>query len=429
MDVAERPWGGCGKCLVGVRRLFRMEAATTSPERQRQDVLTAAVSIGGHIIGWADVWEVSGATDPVTRPWLGPWLRDEMGSYGGLVAAAVDRLGRNVVGCLNTGYKMRDEGKLLLTHGHDGPWNLDDPADENRFTVEAWGAQMELRSIQRRNRDATVKARTAGRPEHQPSCGFRYVRKVMNGRVDSVELHSHAAFVMRNVAQRILADPMNVTPSSEAARLNRIGELAPADHTDVMYGKPARGRRWYPTSLKNILLSEAALGYLMHRGKPVIDQEGNPVRLCEELWDRMTHDALKKALAARDVPFKRKPRHSNSNHPYLLTRISPHRRCREDQRCREAVLPGPVRGGRGPSVARERMALPPGLSFHGSAGLRRTAVASAAAGSRRSRWTNLSGRPVVPGRTRWLPVARCAVSSSGSRRARWPGVRACPSLI
>ncbi|MEU2609007.1 hypothetical protein [Streptomyces albus] len=69
----------------------------------------------------------------------------------------------------------------------------------------------------------------------------------MNGRVDSVELHPHAAVVIRNVAQRILADPMNVTPRSEAARWNRIGELAPADHTDVMYGKPARGRRWYPT--------------------------------------------------------------------------------------------------------------------------------------------------------------------------------------
>ncbi|WP_328743514.1 hypothetical protein OG436_34300 [Streptomyces caniferus] len=48
-------------------------------------------------MGWADDWEVSGATDPVTRPRLGPWLRDERGPYDGLVAAAVDRLGRNVV--------------------------------------------------------------------------------------------------------------------------------------------------------------------------------------------------------------------------------------------------------------------------------------------------------------------------------------------
>ncbi|WP_240555358.1 hypothetical protein [Streptomyces albus] len=87
--MAERPWGGCGKCLVGVRRLSRMEAATTSPGRQWQDVLTAAVSIGGYIVGWAGDGEVSGATDPVTRLRLGPWLRDEMGSYDGLVAAAV----------------------------------------------------------------------------------------------------------------------------------------------------------------------------------------------------------------------------------------------------------------------------------------------------------------------------------------------------
>lgn len=52
-------------------------AGASSPERQRENVLTAAASVGAHIIGWADDWEVSGATDPVFRPKLGPWLRDE----------------------------------------------------------------------------------------------------------------------------------------------------------------------------------------------------------------------------------------------------------------------------------------------------------------------------------------------------------------
>ncbi|WP_326734724.1 recombinase family protein [Streptomyces sp. NBC_01022] len=158
-----------------------MKLATSSPERQRDNVLTAAASVGAHIIGWADDWEVSGATDPVSRPKLGPWLRDERGPYDGLVAAAVDRLGRNVVDCLNTGYKMRDEKKMLVTYGHDGPWALDDPADENRFTMEAWGAQMELRAIQRRNRDATIKIRAACWPKGKPSYGFQYVRRVMGG--------------------------------------------------------------------------------------------------------------------------------------------------------------------------------------------------------------------------------------------------------
>ncbi len=119
--------------------------------------------------------------------------------------------------------------------------------------MEAWGAQMELRAIQRRNRDATVKTRAAGRPKGKPSYGFQYVRKVMGGKIDQVELHPHASEVLRNVARRILADPDNVTCSSEAARLNRAGELSPADHLAVMYGKPSGGRPWLPQSLKNIL--------------------------------------------------------------------------------------------------------------------------------------------------------------------------------
>ncbi|MFG2587986.1 recombinase family protein [Streptomyces sp. NPDC048438] len=179
-----RPYDGCGKCLLGVRRLSRVKLAMSSPERQRENVLTAAASDGAHIIGWADDWEVSGATDPVSRPELGPWLRDERGPYDGLVAAAVDRLGRNVVGCLNTGFRTRDEKKMLAMYGHDGPWELDDPADENRFTMEAWA---------RRWNSARSTARTATPPSRpvQPAVrranrlAVSYVRKVMGGSTTS----------------------------------------------------------------------------------------------------------------------------------------------------------------------------------------------------------------------------------------------------
>ncbi|WP_241827181.1 recombinase family protein [Streptomyces graminilatus] len=234
-----------------------------------------------------------------------------------MVAAVVDRLGRNVVDCLNTGYKMRDEKKMLVTYGHDGAWDLDDPADGNRFTMEAWGAQMELRAIQRRNRDATIKTRAAGRPKGKPSYGFQHVRKVMGGKIDHVELHPHASEVIREVARRILADPDNVTTSSEAARLNRAAELSPADHLAVMYGKLAGGRPWSPQSLKNIRLPEATLGHLMHRSRPVLGRDGNSVRLCEGLWDRATHEALKKAVLDRKAPWTR-----HSNREYLLTYVA-----------------------------------------------------------------------------------------------------------
>ncbi|MDH6130832.1 hypothetical protein P3T37_000199 [Kitasatospora sp. MAA4] len=73
-----------------------MQAATSSPARQRDPILDAAGRAGGHIIGWADDWEVSGASDPFTRPKLGPWLKGLHGPYDGLAASAVDRIGRDV---------------------------------------------------------------------------------------------------------------------------------------------------------------------------------------------------------------------------------------------------------------------------------------------------------------------------------------------
>ncbi|WTS35791.1 recombinase family protein [Streptomyces sp. NBC_00111] len=303
--MIERAYDGCGRCYIGVRRLSQMSASTSSPERQREDVLAAVKAVGGHVIAWADDWEVSGATDPMTRPRLGPWLRGERGPYNGIAGSAVDRLGRNLVDCLNTGYMMRDSGLALLTYGHDGPWNLDDANDENRFTMEAWGAQMELRAIQRRNRDATAKARAAGRVKAKPSYGYRFVRLVPTGAVDHVALHEHAASVIRNVARRILADPQKTTPSSEAARLTRAGELSPSDHRAVMYGRPVAGAPWRSSGLREILMSEAALGYLIHKGRAVIGENGHPVRIAEPLWDRATHEALVRVIKQR-----------GANHPH-----------------------------------------------------------------------------------------------------------------
>ncbi|MEU7190521.1 recombinase family protein [Streptomyces sp. NPDC045369] len=293
-------YDGCGNCLLGVRRLSRKTDSTNSPEKQQNHILSAVEAVGGHVIAWADDWEVSGATDPLTRPKLGPWLRDEMGPYSGIAGAAVDRIGRNVVDVLNTGYAMRDAGKLLVTYGHDGPWDLNDPNDENRFTMEAWGAQMELRAIQKRNRDETQRARAAGQPKQKNRYGYRFVRLIPTGNVDHVELDPVASLILRDVAERILADETGtVTVHTEAARLNRAGVLSPADHRAVMYGRKPKGTLWNAKALKRMLTSEASLGYLMHDERPVIGRDGHAIRIAEPLWDHATRDALIKKTAAK----------------------------------------------------------------------------------------------------------------------------------
>ncbi len=47
---------------------------------------------------------------------------------------------------------------------------------------------MELRAIQKRNRDETIRARNAGEPKQRPSYGYMYVRLAPMAKIDHVAL-------------------------------------------------------------------------------------------------------------------------------------------------------------------------------------------------------------------------------------------------
>lgn len=174
--------------------------------------------------------------------------------------------------------------------------------------MESFGAQMELRAIQKRHRDETLRARAAGQPKQRPSYGYRYVRLTAVGKVDHVQIDPVAAEIIREVAERILTDGTDtITVSTEAARLTRAGVPSPADRRAAMYGREPSGQPWRSSALELILTSEAALGYLMHGGRPVIGRDGHPVKLAPELWDRATRDQLI-AKTAPNRKVRRAPR-------------------------------------------------------------------------------------------------------------------------
>jgi site-specific DNA recombinase len=293
-------YDGCGKCLVGVIRLSRMTDKTSSPQKQAGHILTAAAAAAAHITGWAVDLEVSGATDPLTRPGLGPWLRGENGDYDGIAAYDVARVGRNVRDVLNTQQLLTDQGRLIVTADHDGVWDFSDPNQENEWMIKAWGSQMELRAIQKRNRHESDRARQAGDPKQRPSYGYMFVRLSPTAKVDHVAIDDVAAEVIREVARRILADTTGkITCATEAARLNREQVPAPSDRRAQLYARPAKGHAWTAKTVKHILTSEAALGYLMHDGRPVTGPDGKPTRIAPPLWDRPTRDALVAKTAPR----------------------------------------------------------------------------------------------------------------------------------
>ncbi|MEV0038566.1 recombinase family protein [Streptomyces sp. NPDC050804] len=326
-DIPEiTPYDGCGLCLVGVRRLSRKSDATHSPGKQRDKIIAAVEAVGGHIIAWADDWEVSGSTDPKTRPGFGPWLRGEKGPYDGIAGSAVDRIGRNVRDILETAYSNHEAGRSLITADHVGIWNLDDPNEENELTIKALGAQMEHRSIRTRNRDDVQNWRRDGRKRGTLSYGYIYVRRSVHGGVDHVALDEEhfdqdpgvlAVENAREFASRILVDETGlITPATEAARLTRARVLSPLDRRRVQYGREPLGTPWSDITVRQILTSEASLGYLMHAGKPVIGKDGSPIQIAPPLWSPETRLALVKKLAPK-TRGKRAPKST-----YMLTELS-----------------------------------------------------------------------------------------------------------
>ena len=70
-------------------------------------------------------------------------------------------LGRNVRDTLNTQAMLTEQGRIIVTADHVGVWDFTDSNQENEWLAKAWGSQMELRAIQKRNRDETERARAA----------------------------------------------------------------------------------------------------------------------------------------------------------------------------------------------------------------------------------------------------------------------------
>ena len=81
---------------------------------------------------------------------------------------SVERVGRNVRDTLNTQALLTDQDRVIVTADHDGVWDFSDPNQENEWLIKAWGGQMELRAIQKRNRDETIRARENGEPKQRP---------------------------------------------------------------------------------------------------------------------------------------------------------------------------------------------------------------------------------------------------------------------
>jgi DNA invertase Pin-like site-specific DNA recombinase len=344
-------------------RLSSMRDTSDSPEKQIEHCRGEAAANGGHIIGWAVDLDVSGATNPFMRKGFGPWLRGEEGPYNGVIASAVDRIGRTLVDVLVTAYHLRDNGKLIITRGHNGPWDLYDSNDELAFSFQAMAAQSELRNIQRRSGESRERQRKTGQKVGRLAYGYRYMRKGESRVVEGIAIDPAILAILKESGDRLLADRTGlITVTSEARRLTLKGVLTDTDYRRVLRGLEPDGIAWNGSTLKAILTSLATQGYYLENGKPVIGPKGEPIRIAPPMWSYSKHLALVEKLAPKPLKKKRAPKADYigleisvcgtcGNRLYYQKRPPNARTCKDEYRCKarmnglpggEACKPSPV---------------------------------------------------------------------------------------
>ncbi|MFD9629778.1 recombinase family protein [Streptomyces violascens] len=290
--------------LRGVRciRLSVRTDETTSPERQREsdDIAAAALGIDfgeGDALREAVDLDVSASkVGPFERPQLGEWLK-RPDDFDALVWWRFDRAIRSMGDMHELAKWAKTHRKMLVFAEGIGGGRLVfdfrnpmDPMSELMMLMLAFAAQVESQSISDRVTGAQAAMRKMAlrwRGGGQPPYG--YVPAPMpaeHGGVGWTLLPDPDAV---KIIERIIAELLEGRTLHAIARgLNADKVLTPAAHWAAYKARtknlPLPERKptqWRAKTLRNMLTSPALLGWKAHQGKPVRDDQGNPITAAE----------------------------------------------------------------------------------------------------------------------------------------------------
>src|SRR5690348_3894785 len=111
--------------VLGAARLSHDTDASTSIERQREDIQRRVHADRGTLVGITEDTDVSGSISPFERADLGPWLTDPklIAKWDTLMVAKLDRLSRSVLDFGELLKWCKANGKNIVTL--DGEVNTD----------------------------------------------------------------------------------------------------------------------------------------------------------------------------------------------------------------------------------------------------------------------------------------------------------------
>ncbi|MET8125709.1 recombinase family protein [Streptomyces sp. NPDC005231] len=307
--------------LRGLRviRLSVLTDETTSPERQRAavDSAAAALNIDCADRDAVDLGVSASRTTPFERPELGEWLR-RPDDFDAILCWRFDRLVRSMddVHALSTW--ARDHRKMIVfAEGPGGRLVLDfrnplDPMAQLMVTVFAFAAQMEAQAIKERVQGAQAAMRVMPLRWRGSRPPYGYEPAPLDPGGWTLVSDQSAVAVLERVIRELQGGK---TLAAIAVALNTDGVPSPRDHWALKNGRETGGKTggakgitrdrfgWSFDVLKRLVRSETLIGWKVAGGVPVRNSEGAPV-MCtaDPIMSRAEFDAVQTLLPKQEGP-------------------------------------------------------------------------------------------------------------------------------
>lgn len=307
------------RALVGARVSVLTGPQKISHEAQIDSATRWAEANGCRVAGSFEDVGVSASVPPEQRPDLGPWLTPEREhEWDVIVWSKMDRAFRSTRHCVDFA-RWAEENQKVVVFADDGlkldyrpgaAKGIDAMMAELFVYLGSFFAQLELNRFKSRATDSQRAIRPTTRwASGLPPLGYKVVDHP-SGKGKGLAIDPDAANLVREMADK-LVDGWSFVRITEW--LNESGQLTSQGRSRQARGLGPKGA-WTTTNVIEILTGYRALGIKTHKDQPVLDGNGEPIRLAPPLFTPERWDEVQRAAQQR----KAKPRTpSDTSNPML----------------------------------------------------------------------------------------------------------------
>ena len=292
------------RAVVGAR-VSIMDDGKESQITQRSKGIAYAESQGWDVVGTVEDLDVSAIkVSPFDRPDLKIWLERPQ-DFDALIFAKTDRVFRQAADCVRLAEWCRDNSKILVLVDDGIRLDYFSPEDSKDAFAGAMSkvflilasvfAEIEGQRFVQRANDRVTQYRFQPRWAYGvPPYGFLVVDRPEGGKMlghDPV-----AQEVLHDIARRLLAGDSLTRITSD---MKQSDTPSPADRLRQRTGKDMTGSQWTIVTVKTVLSNPATQGIKTAKGRPVLDDSGEPVLVGPPSFDAQTWNRIQSELLQR----------------------------------------------------------------------------------------------------------------------------------